>query len=84
MTIICCFEASRPEFERSPFLIHLLSDYKNLEYFMTTKTLSCRQARWSKYRSRFNFKIVYQLGKMNRKADALTHQSVDLLTDEDE
>ncbi len=84
MTIICCFETLRPEFEGSAFLIYFLNDYKNLEYFMTTKTLSCRQARWSMYRSRFNFKIVYQLGKMNGKADALTHQSDDLFTDEDE
>lgn len=51
---------------------------------MTTKNLSRRQARWSKYLSRFNFKIVYQPGKMNGKADALTRRSGDLPTDEDE
>ncbi len=84
MAIIRCFEAWRPELEGSGFPIHDLSDHKNLEYFMTTKTLSCRQARWSKYLSRFNFKIFYQPGKMNGKVDALTRQSSDLLADENE
>ncbi len=51
---------------------------------MTTKTLSRRQARLSEYLSRFNFKIVYQPGKMNGKANALTRRSGDLPSDEDE
>ena len=40
MAIIQCFKAWRPELEGSAFPIHVLSDHKNLEYFMTTKTLS--------------------------------------------
>lgn len=84
MAIIRCFEAWRPELEGSAFPIHVLSDHKNLEYFMTTKTLSRRQARWSEYLSRFNFKIVYQPGNMNGKADALTRRSGDLPADKDE
>ncbi len=51
---------------------------------MTVKTLSRRQARYSECLSRFNFKIVYQIAKMNRKPDALTRQSGDLLTNGDE
>ena len=50
---------------------------------MTTKTLSRRQARWSEYLSSFNFKIVYQPGKLNGKADALTRQSDDSSTEAD-
>lgn len=84
MAIIRCFETWRPELEGSAFPIHVLSDHKNLEYFMTTNTLSRRQARWSEYLSRFNFKIVYQPGKMNGKADALTCRSGDLPSEEDE
>lgn len=85
MAIIQCFEAWRPELEGSAFLIHVLSNHKNLEYFMTTKSLSRRrQARWSEYLSRFNFRIVYQPGKMNGKADALTRRSGVLPTEEDE
>ncbi len=84
MAIIRCFEAWRLELKGSAFPIYVLSDQKNLEYSMTTKTLSRRQARWSEYLPRFNFKIVYQPGKMYRKADALTRQSGDFSIDEDE
>ena len=42
MAIIRCFEEWRVELELSPHLIRVLSDYKNLEYFMSTKLLSCR------------------------------------------
>ena len=41
MSIIRCFETWRAELDGSAFPIHVLSDHKNLEYFMTTKTLSC-------------------------------------------
>ena len=45
MAIIRCFEEWRVELELSPHPIRVLSDYKNLEYFMSTKLLSRRQAR---------------------------------------
>ena len=44
---------------------------------MSTKKLSRRQARWSKFLSRFNFKIIYKPGTQC-KADALTRRSQDL------
>src|SRR5690606_4863860 len=49
-----------------------------LEYFMTTKLLNRRQARWSEFLSRFDFKIVYRPGKQGGKPDALTRRSGDL------
>ena len=60
------------ELESSPHLIRMLSDHKNLEYFMSTKLLSHRQAHWSEFLSRSNFKIIYWLGKAGGKPDALT------------
>ncbi len=39
---------------------------------MTSKELTRRQARWAEKLSEYNFKIIYQLGKQNLKADALT------------
>ena len=45
---------------------------------MSTKLLSRRQARWSEFLSRFNFKIVYRPGKAGAKPDALTRRSGDL------
>ena len=42
IAIVRCFEEWRAELKESPYIIEVLSDYKNLEYFMTTKLLSRR------------------------------------------
>ena len=42
---------------------------------MSMKLLSRRQARWSEFLSRLNFKIVYRLGKAGAKPDASTRRS---------
>ncbi|KAK1800326.1 hypothetical protein P4O66_005466, partial [Electrophorus voltai] len=44
----------------------------NLEYMRTARQLSPRQACWSLFFSRFNFKIMYRPGIWNTKADALS------------
>ena len=78
IAIIRCFEEWQLELESTPHHIRVLSDHKNLEYFMSTKLLSHRQARWSEFLSRFNFKIVYRPGKAGARPDALTRRSGDL------
>ena len=83
MAIVRAFEEWRAELEGAAFPIQVISDHKNLEYFMTTKQLSRRQARWSEYLSRFDFKIVYRPGKSGGKPDALTRRSQDLPEGED-
>ena len=40
MAIINCFEEWRAELKSSPHSIRVLSDYKNLEYFVSTNLLS--------------------------------------------
>ena len=55
-----------------PVLIYM--NYKNLEYFTTTKVLNRRQARWADYLSLFDFKIIFHPGRENGKADALSHR----------
>ena len=45
---------------------------------MTTKNLSARQARWAKLLSQYQFKIIYQAGKANQKADALIRREEDV------
>ena len=84
MAIIRCFEEWRPELESTAHPIQVLSDHKNLEYFMSTKLLNRRQARWSEFLSRFNFRIVYRPGKAGGKPDALTRRSGDLPKEGDE
>lgn len=78
MAIVRAFEEWRPELEGSPSPIEVITDHKNLEYFMSTKQLSRRQARWSEFLSRFNYRITYRSGKAGGKPDALTRRSGDL------
>ena len=51
--------------------VTVLIDYKGLGYFMTTKKLTPKQAKWVVFLSKFNFKVTYQSEK-NNKANALT------------
>ncbi|KAI0991701.1 hypothetical protein K3495_g16486, partial [Podosphaera aphanis] len=65
----------------SSYPITVLTDHRNLEYFMTTKELSRRQVRWSEFLSQFDFVIKARPGKENVKADSLTRRSQDLPKD---
>src|SRR3954447_5775091 len=84
MAIVRCFEEWRAQLESAPHPIQVLTDHKNLEYFMTSKLLNRRQARWSEFLSRFDFKIKFRPGKLNTKADALTRRSGDRPDEGDE
>jgi hypothetical protein len=84
LAIIRCLEEWRPELEGTESPIRILSDHRNLEYFMTTKMLNRRQARWSEFLSRYNFRIIYRPGKQGEKPDALTRRSEDLPKEGDE
>ena len=83
MAIICTFKEWRPELEGSTYSIDVITDHKNLEYFMFTKQLSCCQAHWSEFLSCFNYHITYCSGKAGSKPDALTHRSGDLPKERD-
>jgi hypothetical protein len=56
----------------------IITDHKNLEYFMTTRSLSERQVRWSHFLSQFTFTIAYRPGKLGGLPDALTRREQDL------
>jgi len=80
LAIILAFEQWRAKLEgiqtNDPFSVY--SDHRALEYFMTTKKLSARQARWAEYLSRFHFKLMYRAGKSNERADALSRKHEDV------
>lgn len=78
LAIIRCFEKWRPELSGTAHPVTVLTDHRNLVYFMTTKQLSQRQVRWSEFLSQFNYEIRSRSGKANAKADALTRRSQDL------
>lgn len=84
LAVILAFEHWRAELEGNQDQVDVLSDHCALEYFMSSKKLSQRQARWAEYLSRFNFLLRYRPDHKGRKPDALTRQSGDLPKEGDE
>ena len=78
IAIIKALEEWRPECEGAEQMLQLITDRKNLEYFMSKRLLNRRQARWAQFLSRFDYEIVYRPGKSNGKVDALTRRPGDL------
>jgi hypothetical protein len=48
--------------EHALLTIRVVTDYNNLQYFMTIKELTPKQARWAEELARFDFKVKYKLG----------------------
>jgi hypothetical protein len=57
LAIFKAFKIWQQYLEGSGILIDVITDHKNLEYIFMTKLLSCQQARWLEYLSRFNLII---------------------------
>ncbi|XP_044715343.1 retrotransposon nucleocapsid protein [Hirsutella rhossiliensis] len=58
-----------------PFTI--LTDHRNLEYFMTRQKLTERQSRWAAELSQFDFKLEYRPGSEAVVPDALSRREQD-------
>jgi hypothetical protein len=69
LAIVAAFKQWRHYLEGSRYPIIVLSDHANLRYFMTTKQLNGRQARWAEQLSAFDFTIEHRPGIKN-PADA--------------
>ncbi len=78
MIIVCAFEKWWSELEDSIYSVKMITNHKNLEYFMSTKQLSRHQACWSEFLSRFNYCIAYHFDKIDDKLNALTRRLKDL------
>lgn len=74
LAVVKSLEEWRPELHGAAKRIKIYTDHKALEYFMTTKQLTSRQARWAEALSEYYFMIMYRAGKQNGKADALTRR----------
>jgi len=59
LTIIRALEEWRHFLEGARHPVEIWTDHKNLEYFMTAKKLNHRQACWSLYLARFDFKLTH-------------------------
>ena len=74
LAIICMLEEWRYFLEGARHLVKIWTDHKNLEYFMTAKKLNRRQARWSLYLARFDFKLIHCPGRFMGKPDTLSRR----------
>jgi len=72
LAIICALEEWRHFLEGAQHPVEIWMDHKNLEYFMTAKKLNRRQARWSLYLARFDFKLIHHPGQSIGKPDTLS------------
>ncbi|MBW0474576.1 hypothetical protein O181_014291, partial [Austropuccinia psidii MF-1] len=56
------------------FPFEVLTDHSSLQYFMTSKVLTRRQARWAEFLSKFHFSITYRPGRLATLLDALSRR----------
>jgi transposase InsO family protein len=80
LAIVKSLEEWRPELQRKRDRFEIYTDHKSLEYFMTTKQLTARQARWAEALAEYYFIITYRPGKENVQADALTRRNDDVVS----
>jgi RNase H-like domain found in reverse transcriptase/Reverse transcriptase (RNA-dependent DNA polymerase)/Integrase zinc binding domain len=74
LAIVQCFRQWRHYLLGTHFKVIVLTDHNNLKYFMTTKVLNGRQARWAELLAQYDFEIQYRTGKTN-PADAPSRRS---------
>ena len=75
LAIVEAFNTWKRHLEGSAYPVTVYTDHKNLEYFLNTKVLNRRQARWTQTLAGFDFKIVYRPRPKNQKPDALSRRS---------
>ncbi|EKD17763.1 polymerase [Drepanopeziza brunnea f. sp. 'multigermtubi' MB_m1] len=78
LAIFRSFQNYKLELLGSQKSIHVYTDHRTLEYFMTTKDLTARQARWAEFFANFHFLIMYRSGATNTLADALSRRDQDI------
>jgi len=74
LAIIRALEEWRHFLEGARHPVEIWTDHKNLEYFMMAKKLNRRQACWSLYLARFNFKLIHRPEHSMEKPDALSQR----------
>ena len=74
LAIVRSLDQWRPEIHGAASRVQIYTDHKALEYFMHSKQLTSRQARWAEALSEYYFTIMYRPGKENGKVDALTRR----------
>ena len=82
LAVVSCLKFWAPELKAcGPFTI--LTDHKNLEYFMVKRQLSERQIRWYETLANFQFSLIYRPGVEAFIPDALSRREQDTLGEDD-
>jgi hypothetical protein len=81
LSIRNAFKTWRAYLLGSTFQIQVITDHRNLIYFMTTKVLNQRQVRWSQFFADYWFTISYRPGPQQVLSDALSRRNDFHLTD---
>jgi len=74
LAIVASFKQWKVYLEGPKHTVTVLSDHKNLIYFTTTKILNRRQVYWAEELTVFNYRITYQPGTTNARANALSRR----------
>ncbi len=74
LAIVVALTHWRQYLARAAHQIQVYSDYKNLVYFQTMRTLTPRHACWALLLVDYDFVIVYIPGQLNPVADALSRR----------
>jgi hypothetical protein len=75
LAILFAFQQWRQYLEGPPHPVVVYTDHRSLEYFLTSKQLTRRQARWSEYMGEFNLVIKYRPGSTATKPDSLSQRA---------
>ena len=74
LAIVRALEEWRHYLQGNTNKIEVITDHKNLEYFLTAKKLNRRQARWSGLLADYDYILRHQAGKTMGKPDALSRR----------
>ena len=75
LAIVDAFRVWKSYLEGTKYQVQVLSDHKNLTYFLSTKELNRRLARWYEELSTYNFRIKHVKGSENNAANALSRRA---------
>jgi hypothetical protein len=71
--ILLAFKEYCPLLKGSPHTIKVISNHRNLTYFIIHHLLNYHQTQWSKFPLYLKFKIDYRPGKVYSKVDTYTY-----------
>ena len=76
LAIVWAFSRWRSHLLGAQKQIVVYTDHNSLQYFMTSKQLTRRQARWAEVLAEYDFVIKYRPGKQSEKPDSLRSRRV--------